>query len=84
MLAVEYMHGAGVYHRDLYPRNTLVRRDGHVVIIDFDMSRTWPQKDVNRLSLKREKELCWSIYYQCMLTDKLMGLTPNQVRYGCW
>ncbi|TFK47196.1 hypothetical protein OE88DRAFT_1811373 [Heliocybe sulcata] len=81
MLAVENMHDAGVLHRDLYPRNTLVRPDNTVVIIDFDWASTWPHKDVERLSLNEEKELCWNLYYTRLLSDKLLGLTPDQVGY---
>ncbi|TFK47194.1 hypothetical protein OE88DRAFT_1738878 [Heliocybe sulcata] len=81
MLAAENVHNAGVLHRDLYPRNTLVRPDNTVVIIDFDRASTWPHKGVHRLSLKVEKELCWDLYYACLLSDKLLGLTPEQVGY---
>ncbi|KZT24976.1 hypothetical protein NEOLEDRAFT_1178742 [Neolentinus lepideus HHB14362 ss-1] len=66
MLAAEYVHGAGVLHNDLDPRNTLIRPDGTVVIIDFDMASTWPDNDVNRLELKCEMSFCWSLYYTTM------------------
>ncbi|TFK47208.1 hypothetical protein OE88DRAFT_1666535 [Heliocybe sulcata] len=81
LLAADQMHEAGVLHRDLQPRNTLVRSDGTVVIIDFDKASTWPHKGVNLLSLKKEMQLCWCLYFSCMLTDQLMDLTPEQVRY---
>ncbi|TFK47192.1 hypothetical protein OE88DRAFT_1738876 [Heliocybe sulcata] len=81
LLAAEHLHEAGVLHNDLLPRNTLVRRDGTVVIIDFDKASTWPHEDVDLLALKQEMQLCWCIYFAHMLTDQLMGLTPDEVSY---
>ncbi|KZT24987.1 hypothetical protein NEOLEDRAFT_1178750 [Neolentinus lepideus HHB14362 ss-1] len=74
MLALEHVHGAGVLHSDLYGRNHLVHADGRVVIIDFGLARTWPHENVNRLSLKWEKEICWDRYFGCLLPDKLIGV----------
>ncbi|KZT24943.1 hypothetical protein NEOLEDRAFT_1178714 [Neolentinus lepideus HHB14362 ss-1] len=79
-LAAEFVHGAGVLHNDIYPRNTLLRPDGTVVIIDFDRASTWPDEDVDRLSLKFEMQHCWAMCFNRMLTDQLMGLTPEQTR----
>ncbi|KZT24967.1 hypothetical protein NEOLEDRAFT_1134179 [Neolentinus lepideus HHB14362 ss-1] len=81
MLAAEYVHGAGVVHNDLDPHNTLIRPDGTVVIIDFDMASTWPDKDVNRFELKDEMAYCWNLYYTTMLTDQLTGLSPEDTLY---
>jgi serine/threonine protein kinase len=39
MLAVDYLHEADELHRDLTPKNIMLRPDGHPVIIDFGASR---------------------------------------------
>ncbi|OIW15368.1 hypothetical protein TanjilG_26741 [Lupinus angustifolius] len=38
LLALEYLHMLGVVYRDLKPENILVRDDGHIMLIDFDLS----------------------------------------------
>jgi tetratricopeptide (TPR) repeat protein len=39
VLAVSALHEAGKLHLDLKPSNVLVRADGHVVVLDFGLSR---------------------------------------------
>ncbi|CAL0302552.1 unnamed protein product [Lupinus luteus] len=38
LVALEYLHMLGVVYRDLKPENILVREDGHIMLIDFDLS----------------------------------------------
>lgn len=38
--AVDFLHSAGVAHRDVHPRNLIVADDGRLVVIDFDMALT--------------------------------------------
>ena len=35
VLALEHMHGCGVYHRDLKPENLLLTREGRLKLADF-------------------------------------------------
>ena len=37
-LALEHMHGCGVYHRDLKPENLLLTQDGRLKLADFGLS----------------------------------------------
>lgn len=38
LLALEYLHMLGIVYRDLKPENILVRGDGHIMLLDFDLS----------------------------------------------
>jgi len=38
VLALEHMHGCGVYHRDLKPENLLLTQDGRLKLADFGLS----------------------------------------------
>jgi serine/threonine protein kinase len=36
---LEFLHGKGIIHRDIKPSNILLTAEGHVRLIDFDVSR---------------------------------------------
>ncbi|WOH14780.1 hypothetical protein DCAR_0934303 [Daucus carota subsp. sativus] len=38
VIGLEYLHCLGIIYRDLKPENLLLRKDGHIVLTDFDLS----------------------------------------------
>ncbi|GMH02460.1 hypothetical protein Nepgr_004299 [Nepenthes gracilis] len=38
VLALEYLHGLGIVYRDLKPENILIQENGHLMLVDFDLS----------------------------------------------
>ncbi|XP_065873297.1 serine/threonine-protein kinase OXI1-like [Euphorbia lathyris] len=38
VLALEYLHSLGIVYRDLKPENILIQENGHIMLVDFDLS----------------------------------------------
>ncbi|KAL6271112.1 hypothetical protein ACE6H2_028023 [Prunus campanulata] len=38
VLVLEYLHGLGVVYRDLKPENIMIQENGHIMLVDFDLS----------------------------------------------
>lgn len=38
VLALEYLHNLGIVYRDLKPENIMIQKNGHIMIVDFDLS----------------------------------------------
>jgi serine/threonine protein kinase len=39
ILALDYVHKLGIIYRDLKPENIMLGRDGHVLLVDFGLSK---------------------------------------------
>ncbi|XP_071738079.1 serine/threonine-protein kinase OXI1-like [Rutidosis leptorrhynchoides] len=39
VLALEYLHGLKIVYRDLKPENILIQENGHLMLVDFDLSK---------------------------------------------
>ncbi|KAK9281782.1 hypothetical protein L1049_004688 [Liquidambar formosana] len=44
VLALEYLHGLGIGYRDLKPENIMIQENGHLMLVDFDLSTKLSRK----------------------------------------
>ncbi|KAJ0052611.1 hypothetical protein Pint_01468 [Pistacia integerrima] len=38
VLALQYLHNQGIVYRDLKPENIMIQENGHIMLVDFDLS----------------------------------------------
>lgn len=38
VIALEYLHSLGIVYRDLKPENIMIQENGHIMLVDFDLS----------------------------------------------
>ncbi|KAK9138930.1 hypothetical protein Sjap_009524 [Stephania japonica] len=57
VIALEYLHGLGIVYRDLKPENILIQENGHLMVVDFDLSTKLISSKITRQSLKPDAEI---------------------------
>ncbi|XP_011024582.1 PREDICTED: serine/threonine-protein kinase OXI1 [Populus euphratica] len=55
VLALEYLHRLGIAYRDLKPDNIMVQENGHIMLVDFDLSTKLPPKSASPVSLVADR-----------------------------
>ncbi|CAL1412154.1 unnamed protein product [Linum trigynum] len=84
VLALEYLHNSGIAYRDLKPENILIQENGHIMLVDFDLSTELPpptppppprksQAARRSCSARRKRALSLQLFCKCS-----SGITPEE------